>query len=145
MLLFTPAEKRAILVTVMIILGACAYQIINSYKPNPFTFDYKNEDSLFARISAQPAVLKEEKIHKLSYRRLPEEKTQQIGIHQIDLNSASSEELQTLPRVGPAMAARILEYRRAHGRFSKTEDLMKVKGIGKKTFERIKPYLSDTR
>lgn len=145
MLIFTPAEKRAVLITVLIILCACAYQIINSYKPNPYTFDYKKQDSLFARISAQPVKAKEEKIHTLSYQPLSEQKTQQISVHQIDLNTASSAELQTLPRVGPAMAARILEYRRAHGRFSTTDELMKVKGIGRKTFERIKPYLSDIR
>jgi len=145
MLIFTPAEKRAILITILIILSACAYQIINAYKPNPFTLDYKKQDSLFARVSSQSIKYTEKEVHRLSFRPLSEQRNQQKGIHQINLNNASSEELQKLPRVGPTMAARILEYRRIHGRFTAKEELMQIKGIGRKTFEKIKPYLAEIR
>jgi len=145
MLIFTAAEKRAILITILVILSACAYQLINEYKPNPFTLDYKNQDSLFARISAQPVKYAEEQILTLAFRPLSGQQSQEKSIHLLDLNTASSQELQTLPRIGPAMAARILEYRRAHGMFSSTEELMQIKGIGKKTFEKIKPYLAEIR
>ncbi len=56
----------------------------------------------------------------------------------IDLNTATSEQLQTLPRIGPATAKRIIEYRETSGRFSSVEDLANVKGIGQKTLERIR-------
>ncbi len=64
----------------------------------------------------------------------------------IDLNTATSEQLQTLPRVGPATAAKIIEYRSIHGRFNRPEDLMNVSGIGPKTFERMRSMVmcSDT-
>jgi comEA protein len=145
MLIFTPAEKRAILITVLIILSACVYQIVNAYKPNPYTLDYKKQDSLFARVNAQPVYHVNEQVHTLSFKTLTEEKMNQNSALQIDLNTASKEELQTLPRVGPAMASRILEYRRVHRRFKTNEELMKIKGIGKKTFAKIKPYLADIR
>ena len=56
----------------------------------------------------------------------------------INLNTATREQLQTLPRIGPATAKRIIEYRETSGRFSSVEDLANVKGIGQKTLERIR-------
>lgn len=56
----------------------------------------------------------------------------------VSLSTASAAELETLPRVGPAMAARIITYRTAHGPFAATTDLMRVAGIGQKTFDSLK-------
>lgn len=50
----------------------------------------------------------------------------------IDLNTASVDELDTLPRVGPAIAARIVAWREENGRFAAVEDLLNVSGIGEK-------------
>ena len=60
----------------------------------------------------------------------------------IDLNTATAMELETLPRVGPRTAERILEYRREHGGFERIEDLMDVRGIGERTFLRLKPLVT---
>lgn len=59
----------------------------------------------------------------------------------IDLNTATAMELDTLPGVGPRTAERILEYRREHGGFERIEDLMDVRGIGERTFLRLKPLV----
>ncbi len=59
----------------------------------------------------------------------------------LDLNSATAEQLQTIPRVGPVLAQRIVAYRQEHGRFERLEQLLEVKGIGKATLERIRPYV----
>ncbi len=56
----------------------------------------------------------------------------------LNLNTATAADLQTLPGVGPAMAARILEYREKSGGFKKIEELMNVKGIGEKNFLKLK-------
>ncbi|MBQ6686431.1 MAG: ComEA family DNA-binding protein [Firmicutes bacterium] len=56
----------------------------------------------------------------------------------VDLNSADAKALESLSGIGPAMAQKIIEYRTTHGRFTKTEDLMKVAGIGEKTYQRLK-------
>lgn len=56
----------------------------------------------------------------------------------IDLNRAGAEELQILPGIGPALAGRILEHRQREGPFREPEDLLKVRGIGPATLERIR-------
>jgi len=62
----------------------------------------------------------------------------------VNINTATSVELQTLPGVGAATAARILEYRQKNGGFKKVEDLMNVRGIGEKTFLKLKPLITIT-
>lgn len=56
----------------------------------------------------------------------------------VSLSTASEQQLETLPRVGPAMAARIIAYRTAHGPFAAVTDLTKISGIGPKTFDSLK-------
>jgi competence protein ComEA len=58
----------------------------------------------------------------------------------VNVNTASAEQLALLPRVGPAVAQRILEYREENGKLEAIEDLMLVRGIGEKTFELIAPH-----
>lgn len=60
----------------------------------------------------------------------------------VNLNTAGQTELETLPRIGPALAQRILDWRAANGRFSATTDLLKVTGIGDKVFEGLKDRVS---
>lgn len=60
----------------------------------------------------------------------------------LNLNSATAAELEKLPGVGPATAARIVEYRQKNGAFKKVEDLMNVRGIGEKTFLSLKPLIT---
>lgn len=60
----------------------------------------------------------------------------------VNVNTASAEQLALLPRVGPAVATRIVEFRTANGPFKQTEELMLVQGIGERTFELIRPYIA---
>jgi competence protein ComEA len=60
----------------------------------------------------------------------------------VNINTADEAELDTLPRVGPATAARIIAWREANGRFTAIEDLMNVTGIGDKTFEGMKDLVT---
>lgn len=59
----------------------------------------------------------------------------------VELNTATAPELRTLPGVGERTAERIIEYREEHGGFEKIEDLMNVRGIGEKTFLRLRPLV----
>jgi competence protein ComEA len=59
----------------------------------------------------------------------------------LDLNRASEEDLQRLPGIGPVLARRIVETRQAQGPFKAVDQLRRVKGIGKKTFERIRAFV----
>ena len=60
----------------------------------------------------------------------------------VNINTADAAALETLPRVGPAMAARIIEWRDTNGRFTAVEDLMSVAGVGEKTFEQLKDLVT---
>ena len=62
----------------------------------------------------------------------------------VNINTASSAELESLPGVGPKLAQRIIEYREKNGGFKKLEDLMNVQGIGEKNFLKLKSKLSVT-
>lgn len=59
----------------------------------------------------------------------------------VNINTASVQELELLPKVGPALAQRIVAFREAQGPFKAPEELMRVKGVGEKTFALLKPYL----
>ena len=60
----------------------------------------------------------------------------------IDLNQASATQLESLPGVGERTAARIIEYRLENGGFKKIEELMNVRGIGERSFLRLRPLVT---
>jgi comEA protein len=59
----------------------------------------------------------------------------------VDLNDATAPELIALPGIGPAMAGRILAYRKEHGRFTSVDELDRVQGIGPATLRRLRPFI----
>jgi competence protein ComEA len=66
----------------------------------------------------------------------------QATIERININTASQEELMKLKSIGRAYADRIIQYRKKHGPFQKPDDILKVKGIGKKTWEANKDLIA---
>jgi len=63
------------------------------------------------------------------------------GTAKVNLNTANAEELATLPRVGPVLAQRIVDWRKQHGRFTRVEDLDAVDGVGPKLLEALLPLV----
>ena len=59
----------------------------------------------------------------------------------LNLNEATLAELEEIPGIGPAMAQRIVEYRKAHRRFYKKEELKQVQGVGEKRFQEIEQLI----
>jgi competence protein ComEA len=62
----------------------------------------------------------------------------------VDLNTADAAQLEQLPGVGAATAARILEYRKKNGGFTRIEDLMNIQGIGEKRFLELRARITVT-
>ena len=60
----------------------------------------------------------------------------------ININTASKEELETLPRIGPVMAQRIIDYRQEHGKFTNIYELTNVRGIGDATLQKLKDLIT---
>jgi comEA protein len=72
----------------------------------------------------------------------PKEERRRALTGKININTAGPDDLQTLPRVGPATAQKIIEYRERKGPFRSIEEIKNVKGIGQKTFEKIKANIT---
>jgi len=138
MWVFTPQEKRAIIFLVVILLvgvGVLSYKKYNpDFAPEILANDfqstkYKNASSTVSISPADSAAIT---------------KNQDLApqVSKFNLNTASLEDLEMLPRIGPVLAKRIVDYRSHKGGFGTIEEIMKVKGIGKKTFALIKDYLT---
>lgn len=68
--------------------------------------------------------------------------TAKPATEKININTATLEELQKLPSVGPKVAQRIIDFRKQNGSFKKIEEIMKVNGIGEKIFLRMKDMIT---
>lgn len=64
-----------------------------------------------------------------------------ISVKSLDVNTASKNDLMTLPKIGPVTAEKIIQYRDDFGPFKSIEDLLKIKGIGQKTLDQLKPFI----
>ena len=75
------------------------------------------------------------------------DKTEQVqksddNAKRVNINTATLTELDTLPRIGPAIGQRIIDFRTEHGGFKNAAEIMNVRGIGEKTFEKLKDLIT---
>jgi competence protein ComEA len=61
---------------------------------------------------------------------------------QVNINTATQSELESLPGIGPSLAKKIMDFRQKNGPFKSTQDLMAVQGIGEKKFEQLKNLIT---
>lgn len=91
----------------------------------------KLEDEDFIKIPALVTNLNGEKVNSTS-------SSTDNGTGKININTATLEQLDSLPKIGPALAQRIIDYRVSNGRFKDIKELNNVSGIGDKIFEGLK-------
>lgn len=72
----------------------------------------------------------------------PDDAAELAGDGRVNLNTADAAQLDTLPRIGPALAARIIQWREANGRFTSVEDLLAVSGFGDRMLEALRPLVT---
>ena len=77
--------------------------------------------------------------------RVPAPKPSAASVIPVNLNTATTAQLESLPGIGPATAERIVEYRQEHGGFKKIEELMNVRGIGEVSFLKLKALVTLTQ
>ena len=70
------------------------------------------------------------------------QKSGPAATEKVNLNTATVEQLKSLPGIGPAMAKLIIEHRTKAGKFTRIEEIMNIKGIGEKKFQKIKDRLT---
>ncbi len=94
-------------------------------------------------IPAKPIILTEDS-QTIGNNSIPNSATETDSSHQqlININYATASELEKVPGIGPATSAKIIQYRQVHGLFRKLEDIKKVSGIGEKTYEKMKAFIS---
>jgi competence ComEA-like helix-hairpin-helix protein len=68
--------------------------------------------------------------------------TKKPPLKPININTANSDELQQVPGIGPATAEKILQMRKSYGAFKSVDDLLSIRGIGKKRLEKMRKYLT---
>ena len=125
----THPEALALLIFCFVFLAGLTYRYLDRQAaPVPEGF-YAEED---ARFEAMPLAPPADTLSPL-----PE-----APALRINLNTATAAELEQLPRIGPKMAERILEYRAQHGPFRRVEDLIGVRGIGAKTLAQLEPLVA---
>ena len=144
---FTPSESRVVLFLVAAFVVGIGIKVYRTTLAPPPTFDYSKSDSEFAARSQLLATAESLQTAADGERGAGLQSSRQAATAagvprsgRINLNTATKAELESLPGIGEAMAERIMIYREENGSFRSLDDLMHVKGIGRKKLERLAPY-----
>lgn len=136
---FTQTESRVVVFLIASFVLGLGIKVVKDTMMQPAKFDYAAADSEFAarsRLVDAEAVADSASPPDSILGRQPDDNEVQL----VDINTATAREFIPLPGIGEKMAARILEYREEHGRFSSVDDLRNVRGIGVKKLEQIRKY-----
>ncbi len=145
------ALTRPELTTLLVVTALLGFGMIAQHLPSPpveMSPDVLTYQARFAAASLEPetrpAAADAAKAEVGAEKDAPTRRVSKKAAPQrpVSINTATAAELETLPRVGPKMAQRILDYRAERGPFARVEDLRKVRGIGDKTLENLRPLIT---
>ncbi len=125
---FTPQETKAVIFLVVILLAGSGVTLYKKYNPDFAPELLLKESNYSTQKRIQPVISSA----------ISENQTAQTLDGKVNLNTATLKELDRLPGIGQELGKRILDYRQSKGRFSSIDELTEVRGIGQKTFEKLK-------
>lgn len=142
MIEFSPQEKRIVIFLLVSFLGGLGVSYYRTTRSMHALDGWHKlqQERLQTFEAINFAAPSEEGRIKTDYKLSKEESRtrKEALLKKIDINRATSEQLQTLERIGPVLAQRIILYREKNGAFKSIDELLQVEGIGPKTFEKIK-------
>ncbi len=149
MFAFTKQEQRFILFLLfsfLLGLGVSYYRKAQLARPNPewaaaqerMLSDFRARNQAGVEVTNSDTLA----VAKPDAKTGPPETSKARLVGRVNINTASAEELASLPRIGLFTAQKIIEYRQQKGAFRAIEDLQKIKGIGPATFERIREHIT---
>jgi competence protein ComEA len=165
---FTKNEMKVILFMLIVLVSGFSIKYIKYISANSSfaAFDYTENESMFKKLSQSslystakdtlaqkdssinniegslPLKLKATEDSLKNTGKKKSKKEEKLKPKSININTAAKEILIMLPGVGESTAEKIINYRETHNGFKKIENIMKVKGIGKKKFEKLKDYIT---
>ncbi|MEZ4688734.1 MAG: helix-hairpin-helix domain-containing protein [Ignavibacteria bacterium] len=137
---FTKNETRVILFVITVLVTGFSIKFYKQILNSPSVrFDYTAEDSVFKSLSDRK-IDQDKSISGDSVKsEIGSNETSSDGL--LNINTATRSELIDLPGVGESTADKIISYRDRNKKFNKAEDIMKVSGIGKKKFDKLKSHI----
>lgn len=134
MLSLSKKEEKFLLIFLPLFMLGCLLQLYRKTAAETVRTDWRAEQTTAYRALQAPL--------STPAATVLEKQKQRLLSGKININQAMESEIARLPRIGPVLAQRIVAYRLEHGPFQSTGDLLKVKGIGKKTLTKIEAYLA---
>lgn len=147
---FTPTELKSVLFLLTALLIGLFLKWNENDRRKIAKFDYSEQDSLFAEYDSAALISNKTPQKKVAVKKETfdfSENKSNLNIKFVNrqicvnVNTANADELKTLPGIGSKTAERIIEYRKENGNFKSKEELLNVKGIGKKKLEKIKSLI----
>jgi comEA protein len=141
---FTKAQMRALWFIIVVLGASVLYQYVKFMIFTDKEYDFSTFEESF--IKKRDSILTLQKLDSIRESSDSDEDKNKLIYSAvkfpININTAGENELIELPRIGPAMAKRIIQYREEKGPFQAKNDIMNVKGIGEKTFTKLENLIT---
>lgn len=150
---FTRSETRVLLLLLFILFAGLGLKLFVNNSSSKSNFDYKKAEKIFSQNSSlnindttpqnSETIVEDDTLKTTNSKsKTKTKKGENLAEKSININTASKDQLIQLPGVGNSTADKIIEYRETHGGFKRIEDIMKIKGIGQKKFDKMKVFLT---